>query len=48
MMDDNPRSTVRYPENVKTEPNNSRLGSATGYVEFVESIAPDKSKSKQK
>lgn len=40
-MDENFRSTVRYPEDVKTKPNNTRLGSATGYVNFVESLSKD-------
>lgn len=46
-MDENVQSTVRYPEDVKTKPNSTRLGSATGYVNFVESLSEDK-KSKNK
>ncbi|MGI6092213.1 MAG: hypothetical protein GX348_04745 [Veillonellaceae bacterium] len=36
-MDENLQSSVRSPETVKTNPDRTGLGSAKGYVEFVES-----------
>ena len=36
-VDENLQSSVRSPETVKTNPDRTGLGSAKGYVEFVES-----------
>lgn len=41
IMDANLQSSDRYPEGAKTKPNRTGLGSAKGYVEFVESQAKE-------
>lgn len=45
-MDEKLQSSVRYPEDVKTKPRRTGLGSAKGYVEFVESQTKENSTKK--
>lgn len=45
-MEENLQAAVRYPEDVKTKPNRTGLGSAKGYVEFVESQTKEKNAKK--
>lgn len=46
-MTDTLQSAVRYPENEKTKPNRDGLGSASGYVDFVESLSKDNDSNKK-